>query len=119
MEDVVINDQWLKVTNSELEVSIAHRDRVEPRVLALYWENGEEGFKTECREVCHTFRDSFGYRTEEYAIPSENPEYNLLSRITALLGDSRMTVLVIFYGGHGDSNDHTQDGEECQSVWAE
>ncbi|KAK8061061.1 hypothetical protein PG997_015282 [Apiospora hydei] len=124
-----MDGNWLKSTNEEVLVSIERRDQLKPKVLVLYWETGNVGFKTECQAVREMFEETFHYPTEEFAIPSKNVEaatpnqtleYELMSRVTKLLSEAtHRSTLIIYYGGHGDEDHDKHRGQECQSVWAE
>ena len=61
-------------------------------------------------ELRSVFCDTYCFNTEEWKIPS-NESHNLLA--SKLLGfieehDSKDSLLIVYYGGHGDMNDNRQ-----------
>jgi hypothetical protein len=123
-----INEDWEKYINSQIELSASSRSYVCVKVLIVYWEEGDAGFKREGRELRAMFADkeTFGFATDEFAIPSSESHLHLLNFIASSLleastyaKEQRGTSLVIIhYGGHGDRNDDRHSGEQRRSVWA-
>lgn len=62
-------------------------------------------------EAC--FREDYGFNTDVFAIPSDNPHLDLMMRIGSLIKDheSEDTLFVIYYGGHAKID------ESRQSTW--
>lgn len=87
--------------------------------LFLYWEDSDcRGFQEEARALGELFSRGFHFNIDFYPIPSEQSHVTLDTRINLLLtehGDAN-NLLIIHYGGHGDSND--DDGEQKLAVWA-
>jgi hypothetical protein len=123
-----INEDWEKHINSQIELSSRSRSYVCVKVLIVYWEQGDSGFKREGRELGAMFADKekFGFAVDEFAIPSSESHLHLLNFIASSLlevstyaKEQRGTSLVIIhYGGHGDRNDDRHSGEQRRSVWA-
>ena len=96
------------------------------KVLILYWEHGNEGFRKEGQSLGTLFSKRFQYNVEEFSIPSEESYLNLHNFvITSLLNVAKVAkesrglpLLILHYGGHGDQNDDKLKGEEKRSVWA-
>ena len=90
-------------------------------VLLLYWQDADNsGFKQEADELGTTFRADFRYTVHHYAIQSEKSYLRLKSTISTFLVDhgGPDTLLIIYYGGHGDENNNRARNELRQSVWA-
>lgn len=71
------------------------------------------------------FEKIYNYAVIEFAIPSKTPQSNyfsLLQVVSGVLCEESNTkgpsLLIIHYGGHGDSDDDRHNGEERRSVWA-
>ena len=72
------------------------------------------------------FQDVFNYDVEIFAIPSVSSQLrldNFISQVLLKIEDearktSLLSLLIIYYGGHGDRNDDRHKGEERRSVWA-
>ncbi|KAF4629756.1 hypothetical protein G7Y89_g8388 [Cudoniella acicularis] len=123
-----VNEGWEKHINKQLELSIRFRAYVCVKVLILYWEEGDEGFKREGRDLGRILEDkeTFNFEVEEFAIPTSKSYLQLHNFITTSLlsvsdyADNKRgaSLLIIHYGGHGDRNDDKHNGEEKRSVWA-
>ncbi|KAK8022117.1 hypothetical protein PG993_012884, partial [Apiospora rasikravindrae] len=105
--------------NEEIAASIHRRNQFDPKVLVLYWDGGDPGFKDECDAVRKLFEEVFNYPTEEFAIPSKNSQGALSYHIAGVLLDrSPNSTLIIYYGGHAGLDNNIDRGQKCQSVWA-
>jgi hypothetical protein len=110
--------------NEQLKISIRSRAYVHVKVLILYWQDREAGFRLEGQQLGRTFKQLFGYAVGYYAIPSTQSYLQLLNFITqSILSVTKCakekagaSLLIIYYGGHGDEN--RASGEGKRSVWA-
>lgn len=71
----------------------------------------------EAKKINQLFKESFGYQTSLFAIPSKRAEEALKCEIKEFLErhDESGSLLIVYYGGHGDSDgDHGRRG----AVWA-
>ncbi|KAI0547663.1 hypothetical protein F4679DRAFT_586334 [Xylaria curta] len=112
--------------NQSLHLSLRRRTYESVKVVALYWEDGHQGYKNEGKAVVETFKASFQYSTEEFAIPSTHSYAHVLGLMTRVLLEIGTTtektkaasLLIVHYGGHGDRDDDRHQGQEKRSVWA-
>ncbi|KAL8756996.1 MAG: hypothetical protein Q9199_002538 [Rusavskia elegans] len=83
------------------------------KVLLLRWEDDDLGVATEISELDDVFRYVYGYRTDQWKIPSSQSHIALMRRILDLLADSasRDKLLIVYYGGHA----YMDDQRNC--VW--
>jgi hypothetical protein len=97
------------------------------KVLIVYWEHGDHpGFQTEGNDLSRIFQGIFNYDVETFAIPSVSSQLRLDSHMSGVLlkaedearNTGGLSLLIIYYGGHGDRNDDQHKGEERRSVWA-
>ena len=82
------------------------RRYVGAHVLLLNWLEDDLGTESELIEVEAVFKEHFDYTTERWKIPSKNAQHELFQKIASLTGqvDGQDRLLVIYYGGHGDTN---------------
>ena len=85
-------------------------------VLLLYWKETDLKIHDELQALEDLLQDTFNYRVERCAIPSEKPQYLLGHALNTFLekyGTSD-NLVIVYYGGHGGP---TKDGStECE--WA-
>ncbi|KAK1831001.1 hypothetical protein QBC39DRAFT_99206 [Podospora conica] len=86
------------------------------KVLILYWEDGDEGFKEEGRAVRRVFEDVLNYLVHEYPIPSETSYFHLLNTMKNVF-TTETDLLIIHYGGHAGKDKDEAMGEKRRSVW--
>lgn len=88
-------------------------------VLILYWKDGDDpGFKAEADKLQRFFEENFrDYLVERFEIPSERSYLKLGEFLSnrLLLPNSRRSLTIIHYGGHGDED---QDNGRRRCVWA-
>ncbi|OCL03582.1 hypothetical protein AOQ84DRAFT_392174 [Glonium stellatum] len=95
--------------------------------LIIYWENGTPGFKEEGEKLGCFFRDRLGYDVRYFAIPRVDSNIRLLCFIANAIKEINdqmealgcPALIILHYGGHGDSYDDYRIGQQEQSVWAE
>ncbi|KAJ2992671.1 hypothetical protein NUW58_g2092 [Xylaria curta] len=112
--------------NESLQLSMRRSTYASVKVLALYWQDGHQGYKNEAQAVVDLFRHSFQYSAEEFAIPSSNSYNHVLGLMTnrllelgeAAANARAASLLIIHYGGHGDRDNDKHQGQEKRSVWA-
>ncbi|KAF3765711.1 hypothetical protein M406DRAFT_68131 [Cryphonectria parasitica EP155] len=108
--------------NANLKIAVQQGTYTRVKVLVVYWEDGDEAYKTEGRAVRQLFEEVFRYPVEEFAIPTQAQVgyYKLLGKISTELANAQggPSLLIVHYGGHSDRNDDRHGGEECRSVWA-
>ena len=94
------------------------------QVLITYWAVSDNpGYQEEAIKVATLFEEDLGYPVEIFAIPNNAKCHLRLDQaINKLLDipESQQTLLIVYYGGHGDPDDHQYDakGGEQLSVWA-
>jgi hypothetical protein len=71
--------------NQSLHFSMRRSTYGSIKVVALYWEDGHQGYKDEGKAVADAFKTAFQYPTEEFAIPSSNSYTHVLGLITRVL----------------------------------
>lgn len=91
-------------------------------VLFIRWEDDvslntgiNNGIQGEIDALERVLVDDYGFETEQYLIPSQNPQRSLQRAIFLFqeLHSSREELLMVYYGGHGLLNDLNQ------SIWAQ
>lgn len=103
-------DAWASILNQSISAShprAAGSRYTDVIVLLLRWEDDDLDVVNEISELDDTFRSVYGYRTEQWKIPSTQSHIALVRRILDLLthpatGDK---LLIVYYGGHGYMND--------------
>lgn len=96
------------------------------QVLIVYWEEGDEGFRTEGEALGTLFKNTFHYDVLAFPIPTARSQQRLQHFVQDLIfkleesafKHDESVLLIIHYGGHGDPNDDRKAGELRQSVWA-
>ena len=90
-------------------------------VLIVYWkESDDEGFKREAVELGELFASQFRYTTFAFPIPTQESYSALKERILHYIRTcgSPDSLLIVYYGGHGDEDDDPAKSGNRQSVWA-
>ena len=86
----------------------------EVRVLLICWEDsGQKEFEQQLLGLQKEFKE-YGFNIEEepYKIKSEQPYRRLAARLQEFLEyDREGTLLIIYYGGHG------QNDEDQNNIW--
>jgi hypothetical protein len=81
-------------------------------VLLLRWKQDDLGVISELRQLQAVFEDAYGFDTESFDIPEEDPEKALASRVLDFRGTATQDrLLIVYYGGHSD------DQNPQHSVW--
>lgn len=81
-------------------------------VLLLRWKQDDLGVISELRQLQAVFEDAYGFYTESFDIPEEDPEKALASRVLDFRGTATQDrLLIVYYGGHSD------DQNPQHSVW--
>lgn len=121
--DVVSDPHSLKARiNSQLQgyFPVAHTDYTSVAVLVFYWEEADHpGYKQEAELVSKFFRDDLRYHpVDVYPIPSERSHLKVEKAVTDFLLEHAKpsSLIIIFYGGHGDRNDGRD--QQRRSIWA-
>ena len=89
--------------------------------LNLYWQDADHpGYRAEAAAMATFFTNKLRYKGTCFPIPSKGSQLRVGSEISRFLlkDDDEFTLHIIYYGGHGDPDDDTTQGEERQSVWA-
>lgn len=83
------------------------------QVLLLHWKTDDLFVLPELEDLATCFSGDYGFNTDIFAIPSENPHLDLMLRIGALIKEheSDDTLFVVYYGGHAKID------ESRQSTW--
>ena len=112
-------DRTNSVRQSVRESLGKNRDRIYDNIIVLliYWENGEDCYKSEAESLKDFFHEHFGYPVCQFPIPDEKPDTQLQQRISTLTLSvkSSRSLTIIHYGGHGDSD---TVAERRRAVWA-
>jgi hypothetical protein len=124
--DVENGNNLIEHLNQQLESSIRSRDYTAVKVLILYWQDGIDGFREEGQLLGRLFEEKFQYCVDEFAIPTKRSYRQLQQFVSKSLlaleeqadATQGASLLIIHYGGHGDENNDTRQGEEKRSVWA-
>jgi hypothetical protein len=83
------------------------------QVLLLHWRTDDLFVLPELEDLATCFGGDYGFNTDIFAIPSENPHLDLMLKIGALIKEheSDDTLFVVYYGGHAKID------ESRQSTW--
>lgn len=83
------------------------------QALLLHWKTDDLFVLPELEDLETCFREDYGFNTEVFAIPSDNPHLDLMMRVGSLIKEheSEDTLFVIYYGGHAKID------ESRQSTW--
>jgi len=83
-------------------------------VLLLSWEDDNLGVLNEIDELDDVFRRIYHFEVERWKIPSKRSHNTLAAKLLAFLDEyeSKETLLIVYYGGHGSMND------DRQCVWS-
>lgn len=83
------------------------------QALLLHWKTDDLFVLPELEDLEACFREDYGFNTDTFAIPSDNPHLDLMMRIGSLIKDHEAedTLFVIYYGGHAKID------ESRQSTW--
>lgn len=74
-------------------------------VLLLRWKRDDLGVISELRKLQEVFEKSYGYDTESFDIPEDDPETALVCRVLGFRSKARPGhLLIIYYGGHSDNS---------------
>lgn len=111
-------DAWAQTLNQAVSAAFpgAGGNRyTDVNVLLLSWEDDDLGVATEVSELDFVFRHVYGYRTDQWKIPSTQSHIALARRILDLLTDSASSdkLLIVYYGGHAYMNDQ----RDCVWLW--
>jgi Caspase domain len=83
-------------------------------VLLIRWEEDELEVEWELEELRDVFRDSYGFSTYTWLIPTQNSHLKLMSKALRFVEDceDQDSLLIVYYGGHGVIN------KARQSTWS-
>lgn len=83
------------------------------QVLLLHWKTDDLFVLPELEDLATCFSGDYGFNTDIFAIPSDNPHLDLMLKIGALIKEheSDDTLFVVYYGGHAKID------ESRQSTW--
>ena len=90
-------------------------------VLLVYWQDGDNpGFEIEATQVGELFKEVFHFSVRKFAIPSVSSELALEVEIGSWLlqNGTQDSLLIIYYGGHGDEDYDRSREWDRQGVWA-
>ena len=116
------NDDFIKDFNNAVTGVLARNGSPYEQVFVLFlrWEDDvflnpgvNNGIQGEIDQLERVFRDSYGFNTETYLIPSNNSHRSLQNKIFGFQNGhpSRSELLLVYYGGHGVLNNMNQ------SIW--
>lgn len=83
------------------------------QALLLHWKTDDLFVLPELEDLETCFREDYGFNTDVFAIPSDNPHLDLMMRVGSLIKEheSEDTLFVVYYGGHAKID------ESRQSTW--
>ncbi|PSR83784.1 hypothetical protein BD289DRAFT_277626 [Coniella lustricola] len=83
------------------------------QVLLLHWKTDDLFVLPELEDLEACFRTDYGFNTDVFAIPADNPHLDLMMRIGSLIKDHEHedTLFIVYYGGHAKID------EARQSAW--
>ncbi|CAN8096523.1 unnamed protein product [Discula destructiva] len=83
------------------------------QALLLHWKTDDLFVLPELEDLEASFREEYGFNTDVFAIPADNPHLELMMRIGSLIKDheSEDTLFIVYYGGHAKID------ESRQSTW--
>lgn len=83
------------------------------QVLLLHWKTDDLFVLPELEDLEASFREEYGFNTDVFAIPADNPHLDLMMRIGSLIKDHEAedTLFIVYYGGHAKID------ESRQSTW--
>ncbi|KAL2283607.1 hypothetical protein FJTKL_09910 [Diaporthe vaccinii] len=83
------------------------------QVLLLHWKTDDLFVLPELEDLATCFSGDYGFNTDIFAIPSDNPHLDLMLKVGALIKEheSDDTLFVVYYGGHAKID------ESRQSTW--
>lgn len=83
------------------------------QVLLLHWKTDDLFVLPELEDLEACFRTDYGFNTDVFAIPADNPHLDLMMRIGSLIKDHEQddTLFIVYYGGHAKID------EARQSTW--
>ncbi|KAF3770239.1 hypothetical protein M406DRAFT_335948 [Cryphonectria parasitica EP155] len=83
------------------------------QVLLLHWKTDDLFVLPELEDLDACLREDYGFNTDVFAIPADNPHLDLMMRIGSLIKDHEHedTLFIIYYGGHAKID------ESRQSTW--
>ena len=90
-------------------------------VLLVYWEQSDNaGFQTEAQQIGEVFDAVFQFSIQEFKIPSKASELALEVEVGRwiLQYGGFDTLLIVYYGGHGDEDFDISREWDRQGVWA-
>ena len=90
-------------------------------VLIIYWEESDDlGFKREAVEIGELFASIFRFTTLAFPIPTTDSYSALKERILHFVRTCGLpgSLLIVYYGGHGDEDDEPEKKRYRKSVWA-
>ncbi|KAI4131099.1 MAG: hypothetical protein LQ338_001420 [Usnochroma carphineum] len=112
-----VDDEAAQQTQSNQNVEQHYQDwpkssYSDVSVLLLRWAADSLGVIDEVSKFEKTLRKRFNYATEQWDIPSEEPEWALTSKILEFCkGKRKNDLLILYYAGHGGGGP-----EEC--IWS-
>lgn len=88
-------------------------------VLSMYWEADDLGCIDEAKKINKLFEEDFRYQAKLFGIPSQHPQSALVREVLDFKEKHGKpgSLLVLYYGGHGDPDDKKGSGQR-ESIWA-
>lgn len=79
----------------------------------MHWKTDDLFVLPELEDLEASFREDYGFDTDVFAIPSDNPHLDVMMRIGTLIKEheSEDTLFIVYYGGHAKID------ESRQSTW--
>jgi hypothetical protein len=76
------------------------------QALFISWEGGNEKVQEQLKDLQSLFEQQYDFPTEHWMIPSVSPHRALVEKICDFTKayDRLGTLLVVYYGGHAESN---------------
>jgi hypothetical protein len=99
-----------EINTNETPANVIPRAYEKVHVLLLSWQGADPRFHKQLDELQNVFRDYYHYDVgasdvEDFLIPSDDSKNELDAKLTLFLKkDSSNSLLILYYGGHGDMN---------------
>lgn len=98
------------INTNETPTNVNPRAYEKVHVLLLSWQGADPRFHKQLDELQNVFRDYYHYDVgasdvEDFLIPGDDSKNELDAKLSLFLQkDSSNSLLILYYGGHGDMN---------------
>lgn len=110
-----LSDNYFQAAKATLPGQISAQPRYQDvEVVLMRWQGDDRlGVSCELEDLEKAFARSYGFKTTEWLIPTENPLVDIMTKVLALVNSPGLEnkLLIIYYAGHAAMN------EARQQVW--